>query len=190
MRWTHGGAGRIVSLAPHNPQHDWREPVLVIAGATGHTGTIAADTLLAQGHQVRVLVRDAAKGEAWRNKGAEVAVADLADVPALTAALAGSRGVYLLSPPNFAAADFLADRRALVDGMAAAVKAAAVPAVVFLSSVGAHLPAGTGPILTAHHAERTFRGIAPSVTFVRAACFMENWGSEIGLAKAQGILPH
>lgn len=164
--------------------------MFVIAGVTGHTGAVAADALIAQGHKVRVIVRDANKGESWKRKGAEVAVADLGDVKALTAALSGAKGVYLLSPPNFAAADFLADRRALIDGMAVAVKAAGVPAVVFLSSVGAQVPAGTGPIITARHAEQAFRGAAPSVTFVRAAYFIENWGSVLGLAKAQGILPH
>lgn len=164
--------------------------MFVIAGVSGRTGAVAAETLLSQGQKVRVIVRDAAKGEAWKKKGAEVAIADLSDVKALTTAFTGAKGVYLLSPPNFAVADFIGDRRVLVDGMAQAVKAAKVPSVVFLSSVGAQLPSGTGPIVTVHHAEQVFRGIAPSVTFVRAAYFLENWGSVVALAKSQGILPH
>jgi uncharacterized protein YbjT (DUF2867 family) len=44
--------------------------------------------------------------------------------------------------------------------------------------------------VTAHRAEQALRGIAPSVTFIRAAYFLENWGSVIPLARAQGILPH
>lgn len=164
--------------------------MFAIAGVTGHTGAAAADALLAQGKAVRVIVRTADKGEAWKKKGAEVAVADLGDVAALTAALKGVKGVYLLSPPNFAAKDFLADRKELLGKMSEALKASKVPSVVFLSSVAAHVPAGTGPIITAHRAEEALRGIAPSVTFVRAAYFLENWGSVIGLAKAQGILPN
>lgn len=164
--------------------------MFAIAGVTGHTGAAAADALLAQGKPVRVIVRTADKGEAWKKKGAEVAVADLGDVSALTAALQGVKGVYLLSPPNFAAKDFLADRKELLGKMSEALKAAKVPSVVFLSSVAAHVPAGTGPIVTAYRAEQALRGIAPSVTFVRAAYFVENWGSVIGLAKAQGILPN
>jgi uncharacterized protein YbjT (DUF2867 family) len=164
--------------------------MFAIAGVTGHTGAAAADTLLARGQKVRVIVRDAAKGEAWKKKGAEVALADLGDEKALTAALTGAKGVYLLSPPNFAAQDFLGDRKALQQKMVNAVRAAKVPSVVFLSSVGAQQPSGTGPIVTVHGAEALFKGAAPSVTFVRAAYFLENWGSVIGLAKAQGILPH
>jgi uncharacterized protein YbjT (DUF2867 family) len=164
--------------------------MFAVAGVSGHTGAAVADALLAQGKQVRVIVRSADKGVPWTQRGAEVAVADLGDVRALGAALSGVAGAYLLSPPNFAAADFLADRKALVSRMAEAIKAARVPSVVFLSSVAAQVPAGTGPIVSAHNAEALLRGAAPSVTFLRAAYFVENWGSVVGLAKGQGVLPH
>jgi uncharacterized protein YbjT (DUF2867 family) len=71
-----------------------------IAGVTGNTGSVVAETLLAQGKPVRVIVRDAAKGEPWRANGAEVAVASLDDAAALTRALTGVEGAYLLIPPN------------------------------------------------------------------------------------------
>ncbi len=164
--------------------------MFAIAGVTGHTGAITADALLAKGQKVRVIVRSAEKGAPWKAKGAEVAVADLGDVKALTAAFTGVKGVYLLSPPDFVDKDFVANRKKLLDGVAEAVKASKVPAVVFLSSVGAQVPSGTGPIMTVRHAERVLEGAAPSVTFIRAAYFVENWGRLLGLAKAQGILPH
>lgn len=44
--------------------------MFVVLGATGNTGSVAARTLLAQGKSVRVVVHGAAKGEAWRAKGA------------------------------------------------------------------------------------------------------------------------
>jgi uncharacterized protein YbjT (DUF2867 family) len=162
----------------------------VIAGVTGHTGAATADALLARGKQVRVLARDAEKGAAWKAKGCEVAIADLGDPAALSRALEGTEGAFLLSPPNMAAKDFLADRKALLDRMVEGVRRSKVPQVVFLSSVGAQHPAGTGPIVTAHRAEQALRGIAPSVTFLRAAYFLENWGAVVPVAKAQGVLPH
>lgn len=189
MHWTHHAGGRMLGAVETNPPHPEKH-MFAIAGVTGHTGAAAADALLARGQKVRVIVRDAAKGEAWKKKGAEVAIADLGDEKALTAALTGTKGVYLLSPPTFTAQDFFGDRKALQTKMANAVRASKVPSVVFLSSVGAQLPSGTGPIVSVHGAEALFKGIAPSVTFVRAAYFLENWGSVIGLAKAQGILPH
>ncbi len=161
-----------------------------VAGVTGHTGAATAEALRAAGHPVRVLVRRAEQGEPWKKKGCEVAVADLADPAALAAALQGVRGLYLLSPPNMAAADFLADRKALLERIVDGLKRSKVPAVVFLSSVGAQHPAGTGPIVTAHRVEQALKGLVPSVTFLRAAYFVENWGSVVGLARGQGILPH
>lgn len=139
---------------------------------------------------MRVIVRNAEKGAAWQKKGAEVAVADLGDVAAMTKALTGATGAYLLSPPNFAAQDFIADRKAMLGNLAKAITASGLKSLVFLSSVAAQHPAGTGPIVTVHHAEQLLGKLAPSVTFVRAAYFLENWGSVIPVAKAQGVLPH
>jgi uncharacterized protein YbjT (DUF2867 family) len=166
----------------------------VIAGVTGHTGAAAANALLTQGAPVRVVVRDAAKGEAWKKRGAEVALADLGDPAQLAKALAGATGAYVLSPPNFAAATtaaaFLEDRLAFAKRVVEGVKASGVKNVVLLSSVGAQHAAGTGPIVTTHRFEQLLRGQAPSVTFVRAAYFLDNWASVVGLAKSQGVLPH
>jgi uncharacterized protein YbjT (DUF2867 family) len=117
-----------------------------IAGVSGNTGSVVADTLLAQGKKVRVIVRDAAKGEAWKARGAEVAVAALEDRAALTKALTGVEGAYLLVPPRMTSNAPLEENAAVIDAMAAAVTAARVPHVVLLSSVAAHHASGTGPI--------------------------------------------
>ena len=82
--------------------------MFVIAGASGHTGSVVASTLLAQGKKVRVIVRDEKKGAAWKQKGAEVAIADLDDAKALTRALEGAEGVWALVPPSYGADDLLA----------------------------------------------------------------------------------
>jgi uncharacterized protein YbjT (DUF2867 family) len=166
----------------------------VVAGVTGHTGAATADALLKQGAKVRVVVREASKGEAWARRGAEVAVADLADPAAFSRALQGAKGVYVLSPPNMAAAgtagQFLADRLAFGQQLVAGLRAAKVPAVVALSSVGAQHPAGTGPIVSTHRFEQLLTGVAPSVTLVRAAYFLDNWAGMVPLARKEGVLPH
>lgn len=161
-----------------------------IAGVTGHTGSIAAETLLAQGKPVRVIVRDAARGAAWADKGAEIAVASLDDVAALTAALTGVAGAFVLLPPQAAVTSPtpLENNRKLTAAIAQAVRAAQVPHVVLLSSVGAQHETGTGPIQALHHAERELTATGAAVTAVRAAYFQENWGAALG-ALADGVLP-
>lgn len=163
--------------------------MFVIAGASGHTGSVVASTLLAQGKKVRVIVRDEKKGAPWRQKGAEVAVASLDDAAALGRALAGADGVYALIPPDFAAEDPLAAQARIVDGWTHAIAAARPRHVVLLSSVGAELPGGTGPIVTVHRAEERLRATGVKLTALRAAYFMENWGGVAAPARASGVLP-
>ncbi len=163
----------------------------VVAGVSGNTGKVAAETLLGQGARVRVLVRDAQKGEPWRARGAEVALAGLDDERALGAALTGASGAYLLLPPNYASSALLSDNEARTRVLGAAIAASGVPHVVLLSSIGAQHATGNGPIASLHVAERELPKAAPKArfTFVRAAYFAENVGSVLGVAKADGVLP-
>ena len=163
--------------------------MFVIAGASGHTGSVVASTLLAAGKPVRVLVRDQKKGTPWKDKGAEVAIANLDDVPALTAALRGAEGVYALVPPDYAAGDLLAAQARVVEAWAQAIAAARPRHVVLLSSVGAELAGGTGPIVSVHRAEEKLRATGVKLTALRAAYFMENWGGVAAPARSSGILP-
>lgn len=163
--------------------------MFVVLGATGHTGAVVAETLLARQQAVRVVVRSAEKGAAWKAKGAEVAVVSLEDVPAMTKALTGAAGVYLLVPPNYGATAWLAEQRQRMDQAAQAVKASGVSHVVFLSSVGGHIAEGTGPIRAARYGEQVLGAVANNLTILRPCYFMENWVPGIGVAKSQGLLP-
>jgi uncharacterized protein YbjT (DUF2867 family) len=153
----------------------------VVAGVSGNTGSVVADTLIATGEAVRVVVRDAAKGERFRQRGAELAVADLGDAQALAKALRGARGAYLLLPPVVQSDDVLAHQARVTESIASAVTEARVPHVVFLSSMGAQLERGTGPIVSVAEAERRLGRIsATHFTFLRPAYFMENFASSLG----------
>ncbi|WP_437683468.1 NmrA family NAD(P)-binding protein [Sorangium sp. So ce131] len=163
--------------------------MFAVAGVTGNTGSVVARELLAAGQEVRVIVRDAAKAEAWRARGADVAVARLDDAAAVARALHGAKGAYLLSPTPVTSSDPLGESRAQVDAMARAIAESAVPHVVFLSSIAAHHPERTGPILTTHYAEERLSAAARDVTFIRPAYFLENWRSVFASVKGDGVLP-
>ena len=168
------------------------EKIYAIAGVSGNTGRAAAETLLAAGEKVRVIVRDAAKGASWKARGAEVAVADLGNAQSLAAALKGADAVYLLLPPRMAPG-FREYQLETGKALLEAVELAQPKHVVFLSSIGAHLPAGTGPIAGLYPVEQGLRAVharhsAVNVTLLRAGYFMENLGGSLG-ALAHGILP-
>jgi uncharacterized protein YbjT (DUF2867 family) len=163
--------------------------MFAITGATGNTGSVAAETLLAAGKKVRVVVRNAAKAKGLAERGAEVFTADLSDEAALTRAFEGAEGVFVLSPPDVTLKDFLGERKKLTDGFARVVKAAGVKHVVLLSSIGAQHSDGTGMIRSTHAAEEALRATGLPVTFVRAAYFVENWGAVLQAVQQDGVLP-
>ena len=51
----------------------------IVTGATGNTGSVIAEKLLASGEKVRAVGRDAKRLEPLTRKGAEAFVADLTD---------------------------------------------------------------------------------------------------------------
>jgi uncharacterized protein YbjT (DUF2867 family) len=97
--------------------------------------------------------------------------------------------VYLLAPPNYAAIAWLQEQRRTLDQAAEAVKESGIAHLVFLSSEGAQLAEGTGPILAERDAEARLGAVAKNITFLRPAYFMDNWAPVLGVAKERGLLP-
>ncbi|MDP2269708.1 MAG: NAD(P)H-binding protein [Archangium sp.] len=161
-----------------------------VAGVSGRTGAATANALLKQGQKVRVIVRNEAQAEPWAHKHVEIAIADLTDPVSLAAALKGVNGAFLLLPPNPAATDYLADRAAFLEKMITGVKKSGIKKLLFLSSIGAQHPAGTGPVVALHRAEKALAGIVPSVTFLRPGYFLENWANSLMHAIDTGELLH
>ena len=83
--------------------------MFVVLGASGNTGRVVAETLLSQNKKVRVVVRDVAKGQVWKEAGADVSVADVEDGAALKRAFSDTEGAYVLLPPNFSSTQVRAD---------------------------------------------------------------------------------
>lgn len=162
--------------------------LFVITGATGNIGKRAALTLLERGAKVRAVGRHAGRLAELVANGAEAAVGSLDDAAFLTEAFRGATAVFAMVPPNFTAPDFRAYQRAIVDSIAAAITGSGVSYVVFLSSFGAHLPSGTGPIAGLHEAELKLNQIEGlNVLHLRPAFFMENHFASIDTIKHMGV---
>lgn len=161
----------------------------VVTGVTGNTGAAVADSLLERGVPVRVVVRDRSKATNWAERGAEVVVADLVDASSLVQAFEGAQAAYVLNPPAYHAEDMFAQAGRIGDALLQAVRKSGLTKVVLLSAIGAHIPEGTGNIITNFMLEQSLRKLAIPVTFVRAAWFMENWASVLPPAANDGVLP-
>jgi uncharacterized protein YbjT (DUF2867 family) len=160
-----------------------------VIGVSGNTGSVVAQTLLHLGKPVRAVVRRPKAGADFRTRGAEVAVADLADAAALAEAFTGVDGVYVMTPPLLEAQDPYGARRALIGAIRSAAEQAGAPPLVVLSSMGAHQPSGTGPVVSLYEMEQALHDYPGSVSFLRAPYFLDNWIEAFGPAADAGIFP-
>ena len=164
--------------------------MIVIVGATGHTGRPAAEALLAGGEKVRVIGRDAKKLEQFTQNGAEAFVGNVEEVASMTKAFEGATAVYLVLPEDISNQDLRAHQERVSDSYAAAVANARVPYVVNLSSIGAQHAEKTGPIVGLHNQELKLNRIEGlNVLHLRAAYFMENLLMSIPPLRSMGTLP-
>ena len=163
------------------------DSMYVVLGSSGNTGSIIADFLLSKGHKVRVVGRDLGRLQRFLRNGAEAFTADLSDAAALTRAFGGARAAYLLLPPL----NSREEQERQSDAIAAAVKNSGLRYAVHLSSYGAHVPKGTGPVTGLHSSEQKLNGISNlNVLHLRPGYFMENNLAAIDMIRGMGMFGH
>jgi len=159
----------------------------VVIGATGHTGSVVAEKLLAKGEKVRVVGRDARRLERLKVKGAEAFVADVTDASAMARAFSGAEAVYVMVPPNISSPNVRSYQEHVNDVLARALQNNGVRHAVVLSSIGADKLDRTGPVLGLHTLEQLLEAIASlNVLFLRAGYFMENILPQAGVIQSLG----
>ena len=162
--------------------------LFLVTGITGNVGGATAQRLLERGHNVRALVRHPEKAAAWQADGVELVQGDLTDSRSVAAALAGTRGAFLMVPPLMAPQRGFPEARAVVDSYIAALRQAPTTPIVALSSIGSEKADGLGLITTTHMLETALVGMAPDVAFIRAGSFFENYVPSLEEAARSGHL--
>ncbi|HUE81344.1 MAG TPA: NAD(P)H-binding protein [Pyrinomonadaceae bacterium] len=162
--------------------------IYAITGATGNVGGVVSETLLQRGFAVRAIGRSEERLRPLAHLGAEVRVGSLEDAGFVEAAFEKAAGVFAMIPPNYVAADFSAYQEQIAERLASGVSNTGVSHVVTLSSVGAHLAAGTGPIKGLHKLEERFNQLREvNIVHLRPASFMENLFFGLDTIKSMGI---
>jgi len=161
---------------------------IAVVGATGKVGHELARLLLARGVTVRALGRSPARLAALAAEGAEPHTADVRDVKALAEALRGADALLAMIPQDFAHGDPREDQRQVAEAMAAGLQVARIRHAVTISSLGADLAAGTGPIVGLRGMEERFNQVPGlNVVHLRPGYFYENSLASIPLIKSAGV---
>ncbi|WP_374027542.1 NmrA family NAD(P)-binding protein [Bdellovibrio bacteriovorus] len=147
--------------------------MILVMGATGHIGSKITTHLLANSQQVRCVARKFPNKDAFR--GAELAQGDANDVSFLMDCMRGCSAVFTMIPPDMSAKEVRFYQNKFGEVIAEAIEEAGVKKVVNLSSVGANLESGTGPILGLHDQEERLNSITRAdIMHLRPTYFMEN----------------
>jgi uncharacterized protein YbjT (DUF2867 family) len=160
-----------------------------VIGATGNTGRVVAEDLLAAGLSVRVIGRSDDRLAPLVEQGAKAAVGDVSDAEFVARACDGVGGVYHLIPPRYDV-DLRAWQTKAGKALLAGIRSAGVPYVVNLSSVGAQHHEGTGPIAGLREQEDRFNELPETnVLHLRPGWFMENLYMMLDAVRGMGALP-
>ncbi|MGJ1388680.1 NAD(P)H-binding protein [Sphingobacterium spiritivorum] len=161
---------------------------ITITGSLGNIGRFLTEKLLQSGHHVTVVSHSEDRKPEIERLGADAAIGSISDVVFLRNAFKDADAVFAMTPPNMGGIDIISNTVEAGKAMAKAIKESAVSRVVMLSSIGADLPDGNGPIAALHHIEKAYaelEGVA--VTFLRAGYFFTNFYNDILLIKTGGI---
>ncbi len=161
--------------------------MIAVMGATGHTGSAVADELLRARRPVRVIGRWAERLEPLVRRGAEPAIGDGLDPEFLASAFRGAEAVFAMVPPDYSQPDLRAFYNRWGAAIAGALERPGVRRAAFLSSLGAELPEGTGPIAGLHDVEQRLEPLGLDLLVLRPGYFYENFFSALPLIKHQGI---
>ena len=159
----------------------------VVIGSSGNTGHVVATNLLTRGHKVRAVGRNSAHLQPLTSKGAEPFIADVTDASALTKAFHGADAAYVMIPPNPTTPDPAGYSKRVSDAIVAALQKAGTRNIVALSSTGAELASGTGPVVGLHNFEQKLNQLSDAnVLCLRAGYFMENTLPQVNAIRQMG----
>ena len=126
----------------------------VITGGAGNISKHLVSKLLNAGHAVTVVGRNQQNLAELTRNGATAAAGSLYDVEFLKKAFSGADAVYTMCPGNFGANDVREYHIILAGNYVEAIRFNDIRYVVNLSSIGAHLKEGAGPVSAVHDAEQ------------------------------------
>lgn len=161
----------------------------IVTGGAGNISKPLIKKLLNAGHEVIAVARNADHLKELTTQGAKQAIGSIEDVEFLKKTFAGADAVYTMVPPNYTTTDLKNWMRLIGKNYADAIRASNVQYVVNLSSVGAHLPNGCGPVTGLYHVEQALNQLQNiHLRHLRPVYFFSNFLGSIGMVKHMNIV--
>jgi len=160
----------------------------VLIGSLGHITKPLAGELIAAGHEAVIVTSNAGRIPEITALGAKAAIGSVDDLAFLTKTFTGADAIYTMVPPKFDVSNWKEYIHGIGRNYAAAIKASGVKKVVNLSSIGAHLAEGCGPVNGAHLVEQELNRLDQvDVKHLRPGFFYTNLLNDINMIKHAGI---
>lgn len=161
----------------------------VITGSLGNISKPLAQRLVAAGHDVTIISSKHDKVEQIEAIKAKAAIGSVTDVAFLSRIFNDADAVYTMVPPFFGAPDWKKFIAGIGENYATAIKISDVKNVVNLSSIGAHMSEGCGPVSGLHFVEKALNDLAGvNVKHLRPGFFYSNLLANVSLVKSMGIM--
>jgi len=162
---------------------------IIITGSLGHISRPLAEKLIAAKNDITVISSNADRKSEIESLGASAAIGSVSDLAFVTNTFNGADAAYTMVPPTFSASDWKQHIAGIGKIYAQAITAAGVKNVVNLSSIGAHMPDGCGPVSGLYYVEQALNALeGVNVKHLRPGFFYYNFFANIGMINHMGII--
>jgi uncharacterized protein YbjT (DUF2867 family) len=152
---------------------------IAITTPSGHIGSKVTELLLDAKADLVLLTRDPSKVKSFSSQGVPVLLGSPDDAAFVTTATKGVDVLFWVTPPNYTSTDYREFQRRCGRAAVQAIQANRISRIVNLSSIGAHLGSGTGPVNGLYDVEKMLDAVSRNVTHLRPGYFFENYLMQI-----------
>ncbi|MEJ6981527.1 NmrA family NAD(P)-binding protein [Pedobacter sp. P351] len=161
----------------------------IVTGSLGHISKPLTQQLIKAGHEVTVISNNPDNSAAIEKLGASAAIGSVEDPEFLLNAFKGADAAYTMVPPFFGSSNWKQQIADVGKNYAEAIKSAGIKHVVNLSSIGAHMPEGCGPVSGLYQVEKALNALEEvHVKHLRPGFYFYNFLNNAGMVKYMGII--
>jgi len=161
----------------------------IITGSIGNISKPLSEKLIGAGHEVTIISSHEGKIKEIEALGGIHAIGSVNDLEFLKKTFRGADAIYTMVPPNHHPKDWKSEIHETGRVYYEAIKSEGIKKVVNLSSIGAHLAEGAGPVSGLFRVENEFNKLdGVDIVHLRPGYFYFNLFANLGMIKHMGIM--